>query len=610
MSKRLIILSTLLLVGHFSFAQKIKYKDLYPLLSANRYEEAKPFLEEFLQDEKNREKDPNALFQMARIYQDEALESDVLLETSQFQTYADSAIFYFEESLKFIDEKEVKRNDEYYQAYKRRDIRTGKFGIKLGDVQFDIEEKTKALKERKTKVAALSKYFEATKSAYDSANSLYNSIKESFPTKKQLLLRLDEPTRNKLGMIEANYNHAVENFTNYKNTLDGISKTGYNQDLVVKPINDYNSEGGDGVDYTKDNVAFWNYAAWADEVKENYNDDVLPLFSELIAIDQTLKDLLTKVNRDSVSVIKDIPVIESNPSIIKLKGYDSNPMPVVLFKFKTAQLTYESKIMQNHSLKDSADVLLQMRLLNEEVNGLRAIDSLINLLLAFNIEEEALNYQPFVVSQYSNVDKLKNHIKNQLDHVIEVKKHKEMALEKIIDRSRWLIAKKDSIPLFMPESVGETKYLPVLLDSLVTAGIYLSGETPAQGYIAEVNNARNASMHAKFEINTDHFNKANYEYIQADALALIGDDLSIYFVIMYAQLPEQEEYTAMVVRANDEELLWSKNIVLASAPGKLAYNIQTDEIIINYEMAQMEGVGGQLVGNKLTLSKDGQIVDP
>jgi len=610
MSKRLIILSTLLLVGHFSFAQKIKYKDLYPLLSANRYEEAKPFLEQFLQDEKNREKDPNALFQMARIYQDEALESDVLLETSQFQSYADSAIFYFEESLKFIDEKEVKRNDEYYQAYKRRDIRTGKFGIKLGDVQFDIEEKTKALKERKTKVAALSKYFEATKSAYDSANSLYNSIKESFPTKKQLLLRLDEPTRNKLGMIEANYNHAVENFTNYKNTLEDINKTGYDQDLVVKSINDYNSEGGDKVDFTKDNVAFWNYAAWADEVIENYNDDVLPLFSELMAIDQTLQDLLTKVNRDSVSVIKDIPVIESNPSIIKLKEFDSNPMPVVLFKAKATQLTYESKIMQNHSLKDSADVLLQMRLLNEEVNGLRAIDSLINLLLAFNIEEEALNYQPFVVSQYSNAGKLQNYIKNQLDDVIEVKKQKEMALEKIIDRSRWLIAENDSIPLFMPESVSDTKYLPVLLDSLVTAGIYLSGETPAQGYIAEVNNARNASMHTKFEINTDHFNKANYEYIEADALALIGDDLSIYFVIMYAQLPEQEEYTAMVVRANDEELLWSKNITLASRPGKLAYNIQTDEIIINYEMAQMEGVGGQLVGNKLTLSKNGQIVDP
>ncbi len=610
MSKKLILLSTLCLIGHLSIAQKIKYKDLYPLLSAHRYEEAKPFLIQFLQEEKNREKDPNSLFQMAMIYQDEAMESDVLLETAEFQSYADSAISYFEESLKFIDEKEVKRNDEYYQAYKRRDIRTGKFGIKLGDVQFDIEEKTKALKERKIKVADLSKYFEATKIAYDSANRLYNVIKQSFPTRKQLLLRLDEETRNQLSALEANYNHAVENFNNYKHTLDDIKKTGYDQDLVVKQINDYNSEGGDKVDLTKDNVTFWNYTAWADEVIENYNDDVLPLFSELIAIDQTLKDLLIKVNRDSVSVTKDIPVIDSNPSIIKLKEFDSNPMPVMLFKFKTAQLAYESMVMQNRMLKDSSDVLLQMKLLSNEVDGLREIDSLINLLLAYNIEEESLNYQPFVVSQYADADKLQNHIKNQLDHVIETRKQKEIALEASIDRSRWLIAENDSIPLFVPEPVGDSKYLPILLDSLVTAGLYLSGETPAQGYIADVNNSRISSMHSKFDLDTEFFNKANYEYIEADALALIGEDLSIYFVILYAQLPEQESYTAMVVRANNEALLWSKNITLASAPGKLAYNIQTDEIIINYEMAQIEGVGGQLVGNKLTLSKEGEIVDP
>lgn len=609
MSKKLTILFLLCLLGHLTFAQKIKYKDLYPLLSAHRYEEAKPYLIQFLQNPKNKEKDPNALFQMALIYQDEAMESDVLLETQQFQSNADSALIYFEESLKFIDEKDLK-NDEYYQAYKRRDIRTGKFGIKLGDVQFDVEEKIERLKQRKAKVADLSKYFEATKSAYDSANNLYLSIKELFPTKKQLLLRLDELTRNKLDALETSYNQAIENFTNYKNTLDDIKKTGYDQDLVVKQINDYNSEGGDDIDLTKDNVAFWNYAAWADEVKENYNDDVLPLFSELMAIDQTLKDLLIKVNRDSASVISDIPVIESNPSIIKLKDFDGNPMPIMLFKFKAAQLAYESKRMKNIALKDSADVMLQMRILSQEVDGLREIDSLINLLLAFNIEEEALNYQPFVASQYTDADKLHNHIKNQLDQVIETRKQKEVALEASINRSRWLIAENDSIPLFVPEPVGDSKYLPILLDSLVTAGIYLSGETPAQGYIADVNNSRISSMHAKFELDTEYFNKANFEYIEADALALIGEDLSIYFVILYTQLPEQESYTAMVVRANSEALLWSKNITLASAPGKLAYNIQTDEIIINYEMSQMEGVGGQLVGNKLTLSKDGQIVDP
>jgi len=56
---------------------------------------------------------------------------------------------FYDKAFKGITEKELRKNDEYYEAYLRRDLRTGKFVIKLSDVQLDIDNKVHFLKEKK-----------------------------------------------------------------------------------------------------------------------------------------------------------------------------------------------------------------------------------------------------------------------------------------------------------------------------------------------------------------------------------------------------------------------------------------------------------------------------
>lgn len=75
------------------------------------------------------------------------------------------------------------------------------------------------------------------------------------------------------------------------------------------------------------------------------------------------------------------------------------------------------------------------------------------------------------------------------------------------------------------------------------------------------------------------------------------------------QVPDSDNYSAIIVRANKDGLLWANSINLTSEPGKLAYNVSTDEIIINYNVEDIEGVGGALVGNKVTISSNGGIVE-
>ena len=139
-----------------SFGQKVKYKDIFGLLNTKRYEEAEPFLKRYLKETND---NPNAFLYMGIIYQEKSAKDDVLKQTTRAIGNMDSAIFFYEKAYKSINEKELKRNDEFYQAYNRRDLRTGEFGVKLSDIQFDLEKKMEGLRERIDRVKMVKYYF-------------------------------------------------------------------------------------------------------------------------------------------------------------------------------------------------------------------------------------------------------------------------------------------------------------------------------------------------------------------------------------------------------------------------------------------------------------------
>ncbi len=125
-----------LLPGHLLLAQKVKYKDLIVLLTSKQYEKAEPFLKRYL---KENDDNPNAFLYMGIVFQEKSATIDPLLHTEILCSNLDSATLFYDKAFKGINEKELRKNDEYYEAYTRRDLRTGKFVIKLSDVQLDIE---------------------------------------------------------------------------------------------------------------------------------------------------------------------------------------------------------------------------------------------------------------------------------------------------------------------------------------------------------------------------------------------------------------------------------------------------------------------------------------
>src|SRR5687768_4777588 len=223
-----------------SFGQKIKYKDIFGLLNTKRYEEAEPFLKRYL---KETDDNPNAFLYMGIIYQEKSTKDDVLKQTKRALAHMDSAIFFYDKAYKAITEKEIKRNDEFYQAYNRRDLRTGEFGVKLSDIQFDLEKKIEGLRERKDRVKMVKHYFSLADSLYKKSNALFKSIRDAYPEEQSFYLRADENTLKKLNALSVRFDSCVKVFDNYRSSSTTIGRTGYDQALSLHEINNYATDG-------------------------------------------------------------------------------------------------------------------------------------------------------------------------------------------------------------------------------------------------------------------------------------------------------------------------------------------------------------------------------
>jgi len=300
MTRSLVILVSFLFVNAIvaNAQKKVKYKDLIILLNAKQYDQAEPFLKRYIKDNND---NPNAYLFLGIIFQEKALKADVLKETELAIQYADSALLNLEIANKTIDEREVRRNDEYYQVYNRRDLRTGEFGVTLSDVKLDIEKRLTLTKERKQNVRKLKDYFIQAEQQYISSVKWFQEIKQGLPENKFYLLS-NEKTKESMHNFTLLYDSFTTSFDNYKAISKITIKTGYNQVLKFVPIKSYDTDGLGTSDFMKDEVPVWNFKAWANSAADVIANDIEPMRIELTKTDLQLNLLGEKLKKDSVSV--------------------------------------------------------------------------------------------------------------------------------------------------------------------------------------------------------------------------------------------------------------------------------------------------------------------
>ncbi len=579
-----LILTTLVCVSQTGFAQKkIKYKDIWGLLSTKQYEAAEPFLKTYLTETTD---NPNAYLYMGIIYQEKSLRGDVLKQTPRTIEQMDSAIAFYQKAYGSITEKEIKRNDEYYQAYNRRDLRTGEFGIKLSDVQFDIEKRIEMLRERADRIRMVKHYFVLSDSLYRKCYALYSSIDARFGDDKELYLRADSALVANLSALVIRYDSVVKAFDQYKSSATTLGKIGYNQSLQKQEIKSFKNDGKAGADFYKDEVSIWDYKTWASNVKDAIVNEIMPIREHLIVYDVEINKLREHMNTDSVSVKPDLSKLIDRLLLEKLAKYDERPLPMDVFKVKIADLEYRSLVIENKKSADTANVQLQLTMSKNELDKASKLDSLTGEVLKRDFEKELRNYEHFVNNTYGNATVLRSFLKVMKDFSSREKERKQELVARVEESLRWMVLdEKDSIPLFQVSA--PRRFMPLSVeDEKFTVGLEYADSVSAQGYFYTITPTRKPDIRIKFPVDKPAFTRSRFP--AAKTLAYSDPSGQVFYVLLFSEKPGKDNtYKATLAKIyRSDGLAWSSNYALKFVPKELMYRQDSGEFVIRADASE------------------------
>ena len=466
--------SLFLCLSFVAHGQKLKYKDIFPVVQAGQWDEAEKQLKVFISDPKNNE-EANALYNMGRVYERKALAANIVTDSALLFNYIDSAAIYFNRSLTLIDEKELKKNDEFYQEFNRRDLRTGEFGIKVSDVHLDIENKAKALESRKVNVISFLKEAGTAGTFYSQAGDKMLAFKKQFSNQSIFGLALSKDIEKEFAELEKLASQMETSIANAEKALAAIPAPGISHSLTKMPLADIADFTKGALDLTASGeVSYYDLKGWTEMTRADVKARVEPFRQQLIAYDRELVAKRQQVAQDPSG--QEVPA-EINPSLFtSMQQFGGKLLSERIIGFRVEELNYLVE-SQPSALPDSSRVDDLYLAVNQIVSRLNKMNSLITV--SKKEAEQGFQSNPvFFESRYVSVDQLVAYTEERKSFV-DLEMSTWAKAEEILKRRRgWLFsADSDSIPLMVMDSVTiPTSFSPLhIADS---AGLYVTGIRP------------------------------------------------------------------------------------------------------------------------------------
>lgn len=573
MPKRFLLVVGLFLVfTSSSFGQKVKYKDLIELLKAKRFEEAEPFLKRYLKETND---NPNALLYMGIIYHEKSLKADVLKHTALQQSFSDSALLFLDKAAKTITEREVKK--DYYEAYTRRDMRTGEFGVKLSDIQLDIDTRQKSIRDRKEKVMNLRKHFDAAQQVYTRTQATYSAITAGFGSTTDFYLQHTDATLKGFKLLEQQYDSLKQEFSSYRVVLQSLGKTAYNQSLDEDDIDNVVKDGRTPADFFADQVKIWDYTGWAKQSSEVIQKEIIPVREHLVSYDIEINKLGEKLRKDSVSVRSDLSKLVDRMLMSVLAKYDPKPMPLSLFAMKMAELEFGSDLADHRTTRDSVNLVFRLWQTKKELHDLVRLDSLASIMSGYQFEADVANYQHFIAHAYGNSAVLQTYVRTTKEFSErEIKKRREV-MSKMESTLSWVIDGTDSIAI-SPAAQRESRFKPlVIVPEKMVAGLVFK-DTVATGFLYNITPSRIPGAKGFFAVDST-FKRRNLPVLKGiGATDALGQT---YFAILYSEVPTGKVFRTTVCRVSTTGgLEWARNFSLELPPANATYFPESQELSI------------------------------
>ncbi len=553
-------------------AQKIKYKDLFPILAAKNYEEGGPQLIQFLADPKNQE-EPNANLQMGFWLESRFLAYDVVDDSSRVYEVGDSAIFYLEKAKSLITEKELKKKDEYYQSFFRRDLRTGEFGIKVSDVHLDIEENVEVIETRIADVKEMHRRVVKVEENQSTAMEAYKTLTSQFSVYNNMLIGADEAVQSSISVIEENGRLSVENAEGVKELATKLGSEEFSQDANLKSIDEFGVDGLEAANIRSGNIELWDYQNWASSARSEILGGVA-LFKTMISnYSDEIRAKKAKVKSSQNAEIGEFP--ENLKEQFAKYDPESTAEKLLKIEMYEARIIKQVDLQLNRALMDSSLIGSQLEIFEVALADAKEMNLLVESISTEDLELSKKKYKDYIESFFQTYVTASKYVLDMQTWSRRQVGWLGDAVDYWAQRNRWGIDPENEeikYPLYVqdvPESGFMTMNVPVKTpEEIVAYGADLNAK---KGYVASFGADRVVKWKIEFDLPGTEI--INYE---SDSIPTIAGSESFY--VYNSSL--QENNFVVVSYTPTGMLNWGTVVSLNKKPVDFKFDDLTQELTI------------------------------
>lgn len=555
-------------------AQKIKYKDLFPLLDAKNYQEGGPQLIQYLSDPKNQE-EANPNLQMGLMLEHRFLTYDVVFDSAKLYDAGDSAVTYLERAKTLIDEKELKKRDEYYQSFFRRDLRTGEFGIKVSDVHLDIEKKIEAINERIANVRAMHQKIRQIESNHQAAIDGYKALTQKYDSYNALLLSADESDKAALLDIEQKGRTANDAAKEVKEIASNLGSEKYQSDIDFKEIVQFGKDGLEAFNVRSGSITLWDFETWGREAQSEIRGGV-GLFKTMISnFFKEIREKKAKVKNSENVEIASFP--KDIAELFQKYAPGSVVEKLLRAEMHEAQVIKHVDLQINPSLMDSSLVGSQLQIYTIAKAHVDTLNLLVESIIADDLEAAKKMFPDYMDSFFKQYVTASKYVEEMVTWSRRNKEWIGKSVEYWTDRNRWGIVtnKKNEerkLPLFENEMAENGfKTMGVLVASIPEYLVYGADMTEKKGYVASFGPDRIEKWKLDFDLpGTDN---ADYVY---DTIPSASGSVNAYVFNKNAT----KDNLSLVSFTLAGQLNWAVRVSVSKEPVDYKFDDLTQELTI------------------------------
>lgn len=555
-----------ILIASPVLSQKIKYKDLFLILESKNYIEGGPQLPQFLEDKKY---GPNAHLQMGLLLEDQLMKLDPINESERILSVGDSAKIFLSKAKNLIDEKELKK-DEFYQAFFRRDLRTGKFGIKLSDVHLDIEKKIEAVEERIDKTKLVNDKLASASKNYQSAAAIYNSIADQYFQYNSFLIGADDKIKEELTKMITASETAQDEAKAVIGLANELGSKSFSDEIVLKQIVEFGKDGIAISDIKSGSIEMWDYADWGFESQSEIRGSIGLYKSLILNYANTIREKKDKVKKGTDVEIEML----TSELISQFQKYDPQSTVEKLLRIETleAQIIKQVDISINEALQDSSLIGGQLQIFQNAKVKADEMNVLVSSIIQDDLDETKKLYREYTDSFFSKYGTVSKYVSDMKTWSGRQVNWLDDAIVFWDEKNKWGQSGENLIPLYVqdaPETDFFTLGMPVKeIEEVIVWGANMEAK---KGYIIGFGPDRFEKWSNEFDLPSSDV----VQYVSDTVSSAIG--ITNFYVLNESAT---EDNLAIVSYNSNGELNWSVVTTVAKKPVSYKFNDLTQELTI------------------------------